>query len=190
MFASFIAYVRRHHVAYIALLVALGGTAYAIENDSVRSRHIKDNQVKPVDLGAVKTIEAPAQNSVPAGAEETVGEVSFGVPEPGLVAVMAAAEIRLNFEDGFDYCALSVDTGATDQRLLAEIADLDVLRERFSAPATRNDGTIAASTQWSDGGWTLIEVEPGRTTFSVELNAFAGYSCDFANVRVYMAPVG
>lgn len=65
MLASFIAYVRRHHVAYIALIVALGGTAYAIESNSVSSRHIKDNQVKPADIGVVKTIEAAAQNNVP-----------------------------------------------------------------------------------------------------------------------------
>ena len=190
MLASFIAYVRRHHVAYLALAVALGGTAYAVENDSVRSRHIKDNQVKPQDIGVVKTIRATAQNNVPAGNEETVGEVSFGVPEPGLVAVMAAAEMRLNNDGGPDYCALSVDTGTADQRLLAELFDLEGLRERFSAPGTEDNGSVASSTLWSSGGWTLIEVDPGRNTFSVELNAVSATSCDFANVRVYMAPVG
>jgi hypothetical protein len=103
---------------------------------------------------------------------------------------MAAAEMRLNNDGGPDYCGLSIDTGDTDQRLLAELADLDSLRERFSAPGTEDNGVVASSTVWSDGGWTLIEVEPGRNTFSVELNTVSATSCDFANIRVYVAPVG
>ena len=70
-------------IAYLALFVALGGAgAYAagaigpndIQRDAVRSKHIKDGQVKPQDLagaaldgGAVLSsrFTAPATNAVP-----------------------------------------------------------------------------------------------------------------------------
>ena len=51
---------RQQFVGYLALFVALGGTAYAaatigpgqIKNDAVRSRHIDNGEVKNADLGA------------------------------------------------------------------------------------------------------------------------------------------
>jgi hypothetical protein len=52
------AYVRRHHIGFVALLIAMSGTAYAaatigprdIKDNAVRSRHIKDRDVRPNDL--------------------------------------------------------------------------------------------------------------------------------------------
>jgi hypothetical protein len=54
------AHFRQQFVGYLALFVALGGTAYAaatigpsnIKNDAVRSRHIKDREVQNQDLAA------------------------------------------------------------------------------------------------------------------------------------------
>jgi hypothetical protein len=54
------AHFRQQFVGYLALFVALGGSAYAaatigpsnIQNDAVRSRHIKNGQVKNPDLAA------------------------------------------------------------------------------------------------------------------------------------------
>jgi hypothetical protein len=51
-------YIRQHHLALIALFVALGGTAYAtatigprdIKRNAVRSRHIKNGQVRTGDV--------------------------------------------------------------------------------------------------------------------------------------------
>jgi hypothetical protein len=51
-------YIRQHHLALIALFVALGGTAYAtatvgprdIKKNAVRSRHIKNGQVRSQDV--------------------------------------------------------------------------------------------------------------------------------------------
>lgn len=43
-------YIRQHHVALLALFVALGGTALALERNSVRSKHIVNNTVKGVDV--------------------------------------------------------------------------------------------------------------------------------------------
>lgn len=52
-------YVRRHHVALLALMIALGGTSYAatkigsknIKSNAVKSRHIADGQVTAADIG-------------------------------------------------------------------------------------------------------------------------------------------
>jgi hypothetical protein len=63
MLAGLPSYIRNHHLALIALFVALGGTAYAtatigandIKHNAVRSNHIKNGEVMKDDLaeGAV-----------------------------------------------------------------------------------------------------------------------------------------
>ena len=58
MVSRFAAHVRGNAVAYLALFVALSGSAYAavtLQNDSVLSKHIKDGAVKKADInpGAV-----------------------------------------------------------------------------------------------------------------------------------------
>jgi hypothetical protein len=64
MLSTIIRYVRRHHVGFLALAVALAGTAYAankvgpkdIKTNAVHSRHIKNGQVRARDLGPTRTI--------------------------------------------------------------------------------------------------------------------------------------
>ena len=43
-------HLRGNAVAYLALFIALGGTAYALETDSIKSKHIKDTQVRTDDV--------------------------------------------------------------------------------------------------------------------------------------------
>ena len=44
-------HLRTNAVGYVALFLALGiGTAWAVERDSIKSKHIVNEQVKPVDL--------------------------------------------------------------------------------------------------------------------------------------------
>jgi hypothetical protein len=53
------AHARRHSIGYVALFVALGGSAYAaatvgsadIQNDAVLSRHLNDGAVQRADIG-------------------------------------------------------------------------------------------------------------------------------------------
>lgn len=58
-------HVQRHVVGYIALFVALGGTAaaFTLPEDSVRSRHIVNGQVRRVDLGANAVNSAKVANA-------------------------------------------------------------------------------------------------------------------------------
>jgi predicted ribosomally synthesized peptide with SipW-like signal peptide len=60
MFASLLAYVRRHHVALIALSVALGGTSYAALHDAGNTSNTVRACVKKRG-GAVRVIKAGAK---------------------------------------------------------------------------------------------------------------------------------
>jgi hypothetical protein len=63
--SAFRRYVRRHHLALLALFVALGGTAYAavqLERNQVKSRHIGPGQVKKPDIAARAVNSAKVAN--------------------------------------------------------------------------------------------------------------------------------
>ena len=57
MLAGIWAYVRHHHLALLALFIALGGTAWALEANSVGSRELQNQAVKTKEIAnrAVKT---------------------------------------------------------------------------------------------------------------------------------------
>ena len=52
-------YIRQHHVALLALFIALGGTALALERNEVRSRHIAPGQVKRSDTNDKLRLKCP-----------------------------------------------------------------------------------------------------------------------------------
>lgn len=56
-------------VAYVALFIALGSTAWALHANSVRSRHIVDHQVKTQDLGPNSVNSAKVANNSLSGAD-------------------------------------------------------------------------------------------------------------------------
>ena len=69
-------YIRQHHLALIALFVALGGTAYAaskigpndIAKNAVRSKHIKNNGVKLKDTSTQLHLKCPGSTRYHEGA--------------------------------------------------------------------------------------------------------------------------
>ena len=65
-------YIRHHHLAFLALFIALGGTAWALQENSVKSKHIVNGQVKGVDVD---------ESTLDLGAEPW-HEVGSGAPEP------------------------------------------------------------------------------------------------------------
>lgn len=71
-------HIRSNVVAYIALFIAFGGTAWAIENRSVKSRHIKNGQVKAVDVN-------PAQVQLRVGGSCAVGSAIRVIAQDGTV---------------------------------------------------------------------------------------------------------
>ena len=58
MLAGIWTYIRHHHLAFLALFIALGGTAWALQANSVKSKHIVNGQVKPQDLSAPEATQS------------------------------------------------------------------------------------------------------------------------------------
>jgi hypothetical protein len=52
----------------IALLVALSGTALALQNNSVKSRHIANGHVRAADFGPITVRAATTEEPIPGGA--------------------------------------------------------------------------------------------------------------------------
>jgi hypothetical protein len=93
-------------MATVAVFLALGGGAYALSNDSVKSRHIEDGQVKTddlhasavtggkIDADAVKTGDVPQDELTGEDIDESTlyrsgaatGQNPFGVPIGGLLS--------------------------------------------------------------------------------------------------------
>lgn len=80
MLARMKSHFRSSVVGYVALFFALGlGTAWAIETNSVRSKHIVDGQVKPKDLAPPKPWDEVGDGNGPAfSTTSTPGFCQFG----------------------------------------------------------------------------------------------------------------
>lgn len=61
-------------IALLALFVALGGTAYGLSRNSVKSRHIAPNAVRASDLGALKLRTSPVRDT-----DATAGDGVFNL---------------------------------------------------------------------------------------------------------------
>jgi hypothetical protein len=98
-------YLRRHHIALLALFVALGGTSYAavsLAPNSVATKQIKNGQVKTADLGK-NSITSPkvrdgsltasdfASGQLPAGPRGPAGQQG----EPGKPGADGAPATKL-----------------------------------------------------------------------------------------------
>ena len=74
-------------VSLVALFVALGGVAYALESNSVKSRHIVDGQVKSVDLKDNSITSGDIASGALSGASITTGGNGFvGFNAPSIPA--------------------------------------------------------------------------------------------------------
>lgn len=81
MSSAFGRYVRRHHLALLALFVALGGTAYAaveLERNQVKSRHIGPGQVKKPDIAARAVNSAKVADRTLRGIDFAPGQLPTG----------------------------------------------------------------------------------------------------------------
>jgi hypothetical protein len=79
------AYVRRHHVALLALFVALTGTATAavdLGRNSVRSKHIGPGQVKRSDIASNAIDTGKVANGGLIAADFASGQLPRGEPGP------------------------------------------------------------------------------------------------------------
>jgi hypothetical protein len=63
MVSQGLSYIHQHHVALIALFVALGGTSYAAATGSIDSREIKNNSVRSGDVRNNSLTSSDVKNS-------------------------------------------------------------------------------------------------------------------------------
>src|SRR5687768_17282878 len=109
-------HLRSNVVAYIALFFALGiGTAWALERNSVRSKHIRDAHVREPDVGpgavtpaktdllerSVVAATATTSSTTPTNLSSVGPSVTVDVPADSLVAIYARVTMR---NDGGSGC--------------------------------------------------------------------------------------
>lgn len=184
-------YVRRHHIGLLALFVALGGTAYAVEiapRNSVVSKSIKDGQVKPLDLGVVKSIEVPEEHVISISNPSDEFTMEINVSPPGLISVYARTELRKqNGAADETSCILGVKlpgTGSIEPLIQDFGGPSNSYFVRDSAPGTEHRGTGEG-----DGGWVAFPVPEGKQTITLSLTRVGtGASCRFRNTQFHVAP--
>jgi len=187
---SIAAYVRRHHIGLLALFVALGGTAYAVQvapKNSVVSKSIRDGQVRPRDQKLTKTITYPATVSVSPSTGVPQEPFTVKVPASGLVSIYAESEIRKTNGQAQFPCSvsLSLNGQAPYTPILAVGFEFDNFQLTRTAPNSENQG-VATRTQ---AGLLTFPAEPGRQTFRISYGAFTGTNCQFRNTRVVIIPL-
>ena len=107
MFRSFVAYLRQHHVGLLALLVALGGTAYAAE--SINGRDIVDGSIKGKDIknGTLKGRDLKPDSLTGVNIDESTLNDSL------LGATVLGPDLEFAGNDGFD-SVVRTDVGTYD----------------------------------------------------------------------------
>jgi hypothetical protein len=187
---SIAGYVRRHHIGLVALFVALGGTAYAVQKapkDSVVSKSIKDGQVKVRDVQPAKTVEFPAQVSVPASSFTEQEPFTVKVPRSGFISVYGEAQIRKVSGSFPNPCSvgLSLDGDVPYTPILSIPSTIDDFTIRRTSPNSDNEGVFTNS----QAGLLTFPVDPGKQTFGISYASSAGTSCQFRNTRLVIVPL-
>lgn len=137
MIAPLLAYVRRHHLAMLALMVALGGTAYAA--DKLRSRDVANGSLKSKDLGNKALLGRDIQPGALKGRHIDESTLETDVDSTSVVSGDDGIEVQN--ADGFSR-AYRVDTGA-----YVVVARSDLSACNFATTLLYDDSTPAASAQ-------------------------------------------
>jgi hypothetical protein len=185
------AYLRRHHIGLLALFIALGGTAYAVQRaprDSVISKSIKDGQVRPRDQKLTKTIEYPATVSVSTGSPAPQEPFTVRVPESGMVSIYAESEIsKTNGQTQYPCnVSLSLDGDPPYTPILSIGFDLNGFEIRRTAPNGDNAGVFTRT----QAGFLSFPTQPGRQTFRIQYSGpLPNTNCQFRNTKLVIIPL-
>lgn len=144
-------------IATLALFIALGGGAYALNlpKSSVGSKQIKDNGVKSKDVKDADLTGVDLADGAIAGAELAPNAVGSGQIADGAVG---ASEVGANALGG----------GQIDEGSLAQVPDAGLL-DGIDSSALRRDGGHSFSTTFVEGA-ALQEAVPGYGTFFLQCN--------------------
>lgn len=187
---SIAGYVRRHHIGLLALFIALGGTAYAVQvapKNSVVSGSIKDGQVKQRDVRLTKTAEYPAQVSLGPQQAESLDPVKVKVPKSGLVSVYAETELRKTSGQALNPCSvlLSTDGGDSSTILYKRTSTGQSFSLKRTAPGTDAEGVFFAT----EAGLITFNLDPGKAQFVMSYNSFTDTNCAFRNTKLVIVPL-
>lgn len=132
---ALLGYVRRHHVALLALFIALGGTSYGLARNSIDSREIRDNDVRTRDLrnNDVRSRDVRdrsllardfARGQLPAGPQGATGQRGATGPPAASFLTGQVPQNQMPNIDGASLTnlapsGLSVTTGVDDLRMLS-----------------------------------------------------------------------
>src|SRR5687768_6766220 len=93
-------------MATIAVFVALGGAAYALERNSVRSKHIKNGQVRVVDADPDDFVLHDPRAGFDLGAS-TISHTIFNLGTAGTLD-LGTLTLHRESASAFDVCAVGV----------------------------------------------------------------------------------
>jgi hypothetical protein len=180
-----IGYLRRHHLAFVALFVALGGTSYAaatigsddIKANAVLGRHIAADEVGPQDLKSIAFAKARTVRLTDAQGGGAATSELFAVGDTALLAVCnnGAGDAFAGIEpvaaaDGpvlvLGDSAIPLHTDSVDFVIGLTVSDADGLsgRERSFGILDR-DGTSAT-------GVAAADVDPAAGRCVISAHAF------------------
>jgi hypothetical protein len=161
-----VAHARSNVVGYIALFIALGGVAYALEANSVRSKHIKDSQVRTGDVandtGPHALTSADIANQTLSSND--VGDnalISQDIEEDDLFN-----DDSLDFEDINEASLSGFDPAAVGPRAWARVETTGDVTEADTKGLTDANVTVAAGGYCFDAGFDVSTI-----VGSVESNA-------------------
>ena len=188
-------------VAIIALVLALGGSAVALQgknsvksNDiargAVKGTDIATGAVKPQDLDLIKVDGEAGPLVTASGPAVDLGgpSVTVKVPETGLVAVYARGTGQINGGGNNSVAQVHLFEPTLlpgSPRVLEFSGATPELR--ITTPGTGNvDGTPTLTR----GGWIVFPADAGKYTFSLRYSQSGGGSATFQNTGLWVGVVG
>jgi hypothetical protein len=185
-------------IGLVALFVALGGTAVALEGrNSVRSDDIKNGQVRTPDIkkravdakrtDLTKVNGEAGESTTPSNTPTPLSgpQVKVNVPKGGLVAVFAQVEGRVTGGGGNE-AHVYLHEGEfmpSPERLMT--FDQAGFERRQTAPDGTGDGALARAR----GGWIVLAPPPGKSVFSLRYDASGGTGI-FRDRKLWVTVIG
>lgn len=185
---SIAGYVRRHHIGLLALFVALGGTAYAVQiapRNSVVSKSIKDGQVKPQDVKLTKTFEFPEFVALDPFSIDALDPISVRVPQSGLVSVYAESEIKKTSGPVDGVCVVGLRTQTAFDGMMTDFSSGSAFDLKSTAPGTSGNGVSIPG----QGGLITYSLAPGKHEFQLNYGSGSGTNCQFQNTKLVVVPL-
>jgi hypothetical protein len=195
-------HLRQNVVAYIALFLALGmGTAWALERNSVRSKHIKDANVREADLGPLAVTPSKTDlvgrnflggtttttSTSPTPTSQPGPSVTVDVPADGLVAVYAKVDIRL--EAGTDCFVFLEEDTDPPREIMRDSTNSFVTN--YSAPGFRVPDSNNGIVDPAQAGFIVLAPGAGTHSYRLTYAAFGpSRNCSFTNRDLYVAVIG